>query len=61
MADVKKRNVSLATMLVVFVGLVIATMFVVFAGFVFVNTRQLGVDAWLDLSGYPARSLKPKD
>ena len=42
MADVKKRTVSLTTMLKVFVGLIIAAMALVFAGFVFVNTRRLG-------------------
>jgi hypothetical protein len=42
MAYVKKRTVSLVTMLKVFVGLVITTPVVVFVGFVFVNTRRLG-------------------
>ena len=42
MADVKKRTVSLATMLKVFAGLIIAAIIVIFAGFVFVNAGRLG-------------------
>ena len=42
MLEIEKRTVSLATMLKVFVGLIIAAMVVVFAGFIFVNARRLG-------------------
>jgi protein-S-isoprenylcysteine O-methyltransferase Ste14 len=41
MADIEKRNVSLAAMLKVFVGLIIAVIVIVFAGFVLVNARRL--------------------
>ena len=41
MADIEKRAISLATMLKVFIGLIIAAMVVIFAGFVFVNARRL--------------------
>jgi len=42
MVEIEKRSVSLATILKVFVGLIIAAMVVVFAGFVFANARRLG-------------------
>ena len=42
MADIEKRIVSWATMLKVFVGLIIAAMIALFGGFVFVNASRLG-------------------
>ena len=42
MADIEKRTVSWATMLKVFVGLIIVAMIALFAGFVFVNASRLG-------------------
>jgi protein-S-isoprenylcysteine O-methyltransferase Ste14 len=42
MADIEKRTVYSATMLKVFVGLIIAAIVVIFAGFVYVNARRLG-------------------
>ncbi len=42
MADIEKRTVSWATMLKVFVGLIIAAMIALFGGFVYVNASRLG-------------------
>jgi protein-S-isoprenylcysteine O-methyltransferase Ste14 len=42
MAEIGKRTVSWATMLKIFVGLIIAAIVVIFAVFVYVNARQLG-------------------